>query len=431
MDDIYKQNPGQVRTVLDGQAYNYAGDPVDIPSVATVAPQKSTRPKTDSSIIRSDVLTPQTDLSTQIKYPAPTPAYPVETLDVTPPPAPAVDTSIKATPQETEAQKRVNEILGLNPSLEGETAYRGEQERAQGLPDMLATQNQLASQLKALQNEYKAIPLQIQDESIGRGRTAGGIAPLQADRQRRNAIQSLGVSSLLEASRGNIALAENLVDRAVEQKYGPIKEKIATAKANLDLRLNSPDATVAEKNRATKQKEAQDKKAKEVAKSEDDTKTIQSWAVAALANGASSYQAQQIMKQANVEKPDLKAAFALYAPFAKDPIETEKALLDLENTRAKTAKIKSSLVVVPTGSLGKLTPTQTNSIKQAGLGSAKEDTKKFFINTEPAFQDQIIRTVSAQGLDLKSVSASDLEKLYKEWKKKTKKGGSNIDFDSI
>jgi putative ABC transport system ATP-binding protein len=60
----------------------------------------------------------------------------------------------------------------------------------------------------------------------------------------------LSVSSLLEASRGNIALANDLVDREVKAKFDPVKEEIAAARANLELVLSSPEYTQAEKKRA-------------------------------------------------------------------------------------------------------------------------------------------------------------------------------------
>ena len=149
----------------------------------------------------------------------------------------------------------------------------------------------------------------------------------------------MGVSSLLEASRGNLATAQTLVDRAVAQKFDPVTEEINALTANLELIRNDPRTTLADKNRANAQLAIQEARKTKVEEQKADSKTIASWAAAALANGASNIQAQKIMDIAQSENPDLKTAFALFAPFAVDPNATEKALADLAYTRAQTRQV--------------------------------------------------------------------------------------------
>lgn len=203
-------------------------------------------PTTINSTVLSS--TPSINFTT----PTPTPLYPVSTLDSTPP--------ATLTAPEQKAQTLSDQIQSLYSQDTGQSEYRTQQETAQGVPELQKTQNDLAAKLKSLQNEAQAIPLQLQQESTGRGITAGGLQPIQTAALRNNAIQALSTSSLLEASRGNLTTALNLVDRAVKAKFDPIEEKIKAATANLQLIVNSPEYSLADKNRAQQQLEVQNKK---------------------------------------------------------------------------------------------------------------------------------------------------------------------------
>lgn len=211
--------------------------------------------------ITSSTLTPIPSLNYQT--PQPSPIYPVGGLDSTTPP-------LQATEPEKQADDFITKIQGLQDRLVGQSTYRAEQEQSQGIPELQKTQTDLSARLKAIQNEAAAIPLQLQNNSEGRGITKGGLAPIESGALRNNAIQALSTSSLLEASRGNLTTALDLVDRAVAQKFDPIKEEIAVKQANLDLILKSPAYSLADKNRAQAQKDIQDKKAKAVEKQEAD-----------------------------------------------------------------------------------------------------------------------------------------------------------------
>lgn len=242
------------------------------------------------------------------------------------------------TQPEKTASDLSTKLEGLNNSLVGKSQATTDAENAAGIPDLQKRQSDLSTQLKQLQNEALAIPQQLQIDSTGRGITAAGLAPQQTGRLRTNAIAALGVSSLLDSTNGLISSAQTKVDRAVKAKYDPIQEQIDAATKNLQIILNSPEYTNAEKNRAQAQLDIQNKKAEALAKNKQDSSTIQSWAAAAIANGATPLQAQEIMKIGQSDKPDLNVAFKLYAPFAKDPVATQKALLDLQLTRSQINK---------------------------------------------------------------------------------------------
>ncbi|MEK9183717.1 MAG: hypothetical protein AAB890_01445, partial [Patescibacteria group bacterium] len=81
--------------------------------------------------------------------------------------------------------------------------------------------NLLNAQMEALNLEAKGVPEQVQQESEGRGRTAGGVAPLTSARLRDIALRSLPLQGQMYAAQarvanaqGNVQLAQSLLDKA-------------------------------------------------------------------------------------------------------------------------------------------------------------------------------------------------------------------------
>ena len=248
---------------------------------------------------------PNTLTSDDIK-PEPT-ITPIEPQDPTIPSVDSLNAEIEKTFESTKSESSAQGLIDrltseLNPQLVGESAYRTKEEESQGVPALLKTQQDLSGQLTQLQAEAKAIPIQIQKEAEGRGITAGGAAPLERGRLRDNAIKALYVSSTLEATRGNISLALDLVDRAVKAKYDPIREEIVAAKANLDLIINSPEYTNAEKKRAAQQKALQDEKERVLNTQADEQKQIWGIATTAAQNGADALTIRNIQNATTKEE---------------------------------------------------------------------------------------------------------------------------------
>lgn len=182
-------------------------------------------------------------------------------------------------------QKAIREkLFGALDASTGEAGFRSSAETAAGLPEYEKQLNDVNAQILQLQNEAQAIPLRIQNESAGRGRTEAGIAPLTADELRKNTIKALGLSAIAQSLQGNVAMAQAQVDRQVEAKYGPIKQQLTYYKAILDL--NTEDMNNAQKERATliaaKLQERQDA----VDKAEADHKLTMEYVLKAAAKGA-------------------------------------------------------------------------------------------------------------------------------------------------
>lgn len=233
--------------------------------------------------------------------PEPEITEPEEVPVVTPEPLPEVE-PLELTEPEIEAEELTTRLRGLTEELTGEAALRAEQEGEVGLAELQATQTDLSSQLKALANEAKQIPLQLQQEATGRGITAGGLRPLQTARLRTNAIQALSVNSLLEASRGNIATAQTMVDRAVAQKFDPIREQIAAKSANLELLLQSPRFSLEDKKRAQKQLDQQNARQDALDEREESEREIMATSIQAAQLGADAVVLQNIQNAATPQE---------------------------------------------------------------------------------------------------------------------------------
>lgn len=294
----------------------------------------------NGSTITSDMLKPA--VNTPFQTPQVIPAYPVSTLN-TGTPAP-VD-NFQMTQPEVQADSMSTKLQQLNERLVGQSAFKAQQETALGIPELQKTQNDLTSQLNAIKNEALSLPIQYQ-EGIKGGNVeeAMRLKPILQDNIRANAIKALSVNSLLEASRGNLTSALDMVDRAVAQQFDPIKEQIAVTQANLDLILKSPAYSLAEKKRAAAQQKQQAAEERAIAQQEQDKKDVYNTALTALKYGAPA----SLVAKAQQAGSPLEAA-GILSQYLQDPkakYELESARLDnvlkqqqIKRTNAEIAQI--------------------------------------------------------------------------------------------
>src|SRR3990167_463875 len=190
-------------------------------------------------------------------------------------------------------EKKANEISSiiqeLNTASIGEGDYQAQQNEAQGVNKYAKEQRDLGIQIQNLvnqsldlDNQYNyTVPNKMQEGAMGRGVTAGGLAPIQASELRKIQIQkgaiasqALTLKSPFEATQGRLSTAQYYADQAVKQKYEPLKMEVEVLTKNLEIILNSPAYSRETKDRAQKQKDVQDAKAKEIEKQEKATKDI-------------------------------------------------------------------------------------------------------------------------------------------------------------
>lgn len=132
--------------------------------------------------------------------------------------------------QPTQAESTQNDLQQrLIASLEKlgtQTQRRQELEAQQGLPQQRQDLQDVINNLNALATKRASIPLEIQQASEGRGRTAGGTAPLEARDLRQNAIDALRYQAIGQTLQGNIALAEQTVQSALDAEFEPEMTKL-------------------------------------------------------------------------------------------------------------------------------------------------------------------------------------------------------------
>lgn len=142
-------------------------------------------------------------------------------------------------PEQQKAEKEKStletQLLDVLKGLGTKSTFQANRENEAGIPDLEKNLNDVNAQIAILQNEAKAIPIQLQQESVGRGRTEAGIAPIQEDRLRENAIKALTLSSIAETYRGNLATATAQVARAVAAEFDPKQAQLDYLKAALQI----------------------------------------------------------------------------------------------------------------------------------------------------------------------------------------------------
>ena len=290
--------------------------------------------------INSSTLTPQPDLSSSLPQPSQPQA---QWLNASvPSPQSLIQNAYAPTNTDSKQNDLLTRLATTIGGQQGLTTLTNQYEQQLGVQDLAKKANEASAQLEALnnqslalQNQYNyTIPNQMQESAFGRGITAGGLAPLQAGELRKNQIQqgiiasqALTAKSLYYAANNNLVLAKDSAEKAAKAQYEQQQIGIDALKAQLEA--VKPQLDREEKARALILESELNDRQKQLDYARKDKETILSWAAAATANGATPLQAQEITK-AN----DLNSAFALYAPFAVDPMATQKAILDLEDQRA-------------------------------------------------------------------------------------------------
>lgn len=124
---------------------------------------------------------------------------------------------------------------------------RAQQEIQAGIPEQERQALNLSNQLTALQSESLAIPSLIQEQFTGRGATQAGVEPIQTAELRRNLIKSLSVSAQLQAVQGNIALARQQVDRAIQAEFQPFEARLSLVSKAYELNKDELERQDAQK----------------------------------------------------------------------------------------------------------------------------------------------------------------------------------------
>lgn len=148
-----------------------------------------------------------------------------------------------ATLENTNLYNRLKDLYSQSTNKGTELLAQQEKANVGGITKQIEEQNLLVTQ-KA--NQYQKNIAMLPGQ--GRGITTGIISG-QTDRERRLAAADIGAeTSILQAMQGNLTLAKQTAQDAIDLKYQPIEDEIAQ-KLQL-LQLNAPQMTAEEQKRA-------------------------------------------------------------------------------------------------------------------------------------------------------------------------------------
>lgn len=114
-----------------------------------------------------------------------------------------------ANEQKTLQQSILDRLSGFGEKM-------GMMDQQTGMSDTQKQLDEVYGQINGLQTEAQAIPLQVQQDSEGRGRTEAGIAPIEGDLTRTNAIKALGLSARASVLQGRLGQAKQQMDRLMQ-----------------------------------------------------------------------------------------------------------------------------------------------------------------------------------------------------------------------
>jgi hypothetical protein len=218
---------------------------------------------------------------------------------------------ITATPEEDDLTKRINDLMGLNVKAGEKGAYTTEQNIAGDVAGKTRLVNDFSSQLKISQLEAANIQQEVQ---TGQGVTTAIDQRQRAEKLRLNSVKSLGIYAQLEMAKGNLATAQDAVDRAVSLKFDPIEGAIEAAKANIELLLKSPNMTRADKNRALLVQAQLEARSAAITQQKDNEKKVWDVYVEAVQNGLTDVTILNKIK--NASTPEIALEIAAQAGFA-------------------------------------------------------------------------------------------------------------------
>ncbi len=265
------------------------------------------------------------------------------------------------TPAEQTNKSLLEKVASLIGSRKGQTTLTNEAEAGAGVPALQKVVNDLNTQLEglnnqalSLQNEARpggAIENQNQQNVLGRGVTAAGLAPIQAGDLRKNQIaqsaiasQALTVKSAIYGAQGNLSLAKDAADKAATAQYEEQQNQIDYQKALIDANL--PQMNKEERNQALLVQTKLADRQTAIDNAKQDKQTIIGLAIAALKNNpndpAAQYAAQQALNLSNQQVPDLQAALGLVGKYQTDPLDTQIKVQQLLKLRTDSATAGSA-----------------------------------------------------------------------------------------
>lgn len=327
--------------------------------------------------------------------------------------------------------QKARELLAQKPTFEAEKKLEF------GIEAKKEAFESINRQIRDISRQQELVPLTIERESLGRGRTVGGVMPLEIGRRRALAYDGLILSSRLDAAKGDLDTAERKVLDAIQTKFGPLEAKLKAQEDNLKIIKDSPTTTVQDKNRATQlqieidARKAQVEKAKK--EQEEVLKLVNKTAEELAKREKLTIDANNELSLVAKEADSVLTATNRLAPFLKEEekgqTEFERAfarqfgrLPTLDEIRAEQKKTENKLTLSEAKSLN--LPTSLVGMSEEDIGRDLES------STPPQwFKESLEEKLQA------STTPETLNSAWKEFKKtatkKTTSSTSKTKLDTL
>jgi len=309
--------------------------------------------------------------------------------------------------QESDFNKRIQD---LNEIIAGRPAYETEQRAARGIQGREATEASLYNQLLGLKAQTENIPSILQAESIGRGRTAGGIEPIEIGRLRKAGIQANILNAQYSAARNDLANAERQLTQAVNDKFAPFEAERDAKLKNLQMVQSSPEYSEAQKQRAATAaaKIAADSAKKEAAKTavSDILKLANIVAASSVQDVGNAVVLQQLSaltegdKGLNLTQSDVFKALGIAQKYLAKTPDVTAVIGSIEEFKAVNGRLPKD-----TAELNKFTQTRSAAGRAPSVDGVVQKTilgglvkeERAYVNTvqDNARQDENIKTFSS------------------------------------
>lgn len=225
-----------------------------------------------------------------------------------------------------------SEVLRTLQTIRGRDQAQADAETAAGIPEQTRQLQELSGRLGQLRAESLAIPLQIQEEFTGRGVTAGGVEPIQTARLRQNAIQSLTLGAQAQALQGNIALAQEQVNRAVDLQFAPEENRLKYLSTAYEMNKDALERE--DKQRADRLKLQIDERNRILEDNKEQQKGIYN-----IMNTVASFGAPQAVVDRLRSASSIDEAIAIASPYMQDPTAKQELLNAKLDYQLKTAQL--------------------------------------------------------------------------------------------
>lgn len=291
-------------------------------------------------------------------------------------------TPLTATTQENQASALSTRLQALNDQLAGEPAAQTEANTNAGVDSINQAINDNNTAVKQLQNDSAAAKLNAENRLA----PTFAISGEQGAIDRSTAVKALTLSSISDVLQNNLVAAQNKANAAVAAQYGPLEAELKAKTANLNLILNDPATTLADKNRAQQQSLQLQQQASDLADAKATTQNIQALAVTAAQQSKTFTPTSQY--------PTLSTALNAIAT-AKDVVTA--TTIAQQTGLAAPGKVSTSIQDIGGRTVQIVTDEQGNIVKQTDLGSSATYSELHPTNTPQDSLSSLSSLVSSNG----------------------------------